>query len=705
MLEEMTPSHPLLEAFYGPICQDLGLQAEGTVEHKALVLSLLASSSCFTKKGPRVALRRWFSWFGAHHWHRVHWHARVLVLTHIGLQMGLYRDIASVPFFRCTYKLGAPREGAEVQGGAEEDPRSMLAVVPAEPDPNRPGSSTDPPPARKAVSGQDELSDLYKRCKNSMFVAASILSREGLRARCDIIFQVGKPFFDAHSLSAREMRGPEATREHYVTAAQGAFLQVCFACTQMLCNPAALLALGFLLSCSPLPQGPDDPRVLEQDEMAKVAMMFALQCIKQRLGSLSWHTDCWPGKLALACSPKPEERHLCLTELKADHKAFLAAKDRSKGDSFLQKLVSYSPFQTAVVRELAEHVSSGVSGTDSEEEAWLSKQGLEVFGGLGNTKLVEDLFQKIRGHEMQGCPSKVLKLGRMYALAVGSDVLASHNRKEVPPLKAAAAGKKPTVSAKDAMFPQRHQLQVDYSSLVGRRNWPSLAPKYVPVQSAMRSLLRECDSTGSWAAAENCWQSVLVPLGTVFQVEGQPGWRISLGDVVACGLLTWPLDCHELGEQSFYTLTESAPKALSWEHCLDLDRLQVAPCQVVSPIHARLLGQGVLQHCGPVFWQVRVPEGVVQNAARHCFWKLGGAILDKVCQSQGLFEKYPTDFAKVKALLGKVLPDLVVAEIMDILSMRGCPGEELGSADVPVEALDDLVDPKDKKDMQDRQMC
>ena len=63
--------------------------------------------------------------------------------------------------------------------------------------------------------------------------------------KCNIIFWVCKPFFDAHSDNAKEMRGAAATRKYYQEAATGSFLLVCFAATQALLDLNVLESMGF----------------------------------------------------------------------------------------------------------------------------------------------------------------------------------------------------------------------------------------------------------------------------------------------------------------------------------------------------------------------------------------------------------------------------------------------------------------------------
>eukprot|EP00974_Lingulodinium_polyedra_P112913 10927968-Lingulodinium_polyedra.AAC.1 len=100
----------LFSAFYGPICRDLGQSPDGTEEHMEQLLQSLSSSAAFDLQGPRCRMRRWFQWMVAARWHDQAWHSRLLVMSSLGMQMGIWNSIGDHPFF------GGPR-----QKGPEEE--------------------------------------------------------------------------------------------------------------------------------------------------------------------------------------------------------------------------------------------------------------------------------------------------------------------------------------------------------------------------------------------------------------------------------------------------------------------------------------------------------------------------------------------------------------------------------------------------------
>ena len=69
----------------------------GTSKHQAKILEAVANSKAFSKKGPRVVLKRWLSWVYAGNFHDKVWHSRLLVTISLGIQLGIYKDHRDCP--------------------------------------------------------------------------------------------------------------------------------------------------------------------------------------------------------------------------------------------------------------------------------------------------------------------------------------------------------------------------------------------------------------------------------------------------------------------------------------------------------------------------------------------------------------------------------------------------------------------------------
>eukprot|EP00974_Lingulodinium_polyedra_P096274 9334309-Lingulodinium_polyedra.AAC.1 len=183
----------------------------------------MASSEAFALKGPRVALRRWFSWVHAMQFHDRVWHTRLAALLSLGMRLGVYKHWSACPVW------GGPAAEAKAPKGEKESKAAADLPAPAavEAQARRgAGSSTDGP--SKDTKGQvsqnpESLEALRKRCTNTMFVAANILSRDGLQNVVRTMLLLLGPCFDAHSEHARSIRGPGATLDFFLAQSKAAW--------------------------------------------------------------------------------------------------------------------------------------------------------------------------------------------------------------------------------------------------------------------------------------------------------------------------------------------------------------------------------------------------------------------------------------------------------------------------------------------------
>eukprot|EP00974_Lingulodinium_polyedra_P104180 10082660-Lingulodinium_polyedra.AAC.1 len=77
---------------------------------------------------------------------------------------------------------------------------------------------------------------------------------------------------------------------------------------------------------------------------------------------MSWHTDSWPGLLALATSPTPQVQQSCVARLTKDYQAWLERSTYKKGSQFLRNATAMSPFNTVLMKEVAEALAKPMEG-------------------------------------------------------------------------------------------------------------------------------------------------------------------------------------------------------------------------------------------------------------------------------------------------------------------------------------------------------
>ena len=206
---------------------------------------------------------------------------------------------------------------------------------------------------------------------------------------------------------------------------------------------------------------------------------------------------------------------------------------------------------------------------------------------------------------------------------------------------------------------------------------------------------------GAWVASAKAWQCLLLPLGTVFRHRDQKEWVVSLGPVCLSGVPVWPLSAHSNG---CLTLSASAPPGLLWEHCLELEDLEVLPAKAVSLAHSRFLQPRHASALSVAFCPDGLPSrAVLHHAALHCFWQVPKEALLQICALCGLPRDFPSEVGLLNKLLLHILPDFAADQVLEILSLRGKVSAELTAEDLPHEALEDLVPAEEKRDIQDLQ--
>ena len=93
-------SNPTFRALYALICNDLGVEAVGTLQHMQDIFDRVTLGDPLTRMGTFISTRRWFDWVDAAFAHEKVWHSRLLAIIVIGQLLGVYRDFGDVPLWQ-----------------------------------------------------------------------------------------------------------------------------------------------------------------------------------------------------------------------------------------------------------------------------------------------------------------------------------------------------------------------------------------------------------------------------------------------------------------------------------------------------------------------------------------------------------------------------------------------------------------------------
>ena len=223
----LTASNPLFVALYELICADMGIEPEGSPQHREYMLKMVLSGAAYTVKGVKVSLRRWFGWFQAASLYLPLWHSRLMALITMGQSLKVYRTYKDVPLWRNVAAkpsfdivdgdddgVGDGDDGdAEFHGDAAGDIDAAAAAAGAALDQHR--VADEEKGNVKEKPGKEQLKDLRKTTRNTVFLRAEVLSRDGVRNQVAMLMELIRPIYTEHSDNARDRRAPKDICNYY----------------------------------------------------------------------------------------------------------------------------------------------------------------------------------------------------------------------------------------------------------------------------------------------------------------------------------------------------------------------------------------------------------------------------------------------------------------------------------------------------------
>ena len=728
-------TNPLFSAMYPSICRDKGVENRGTAGHKEQMLEAMGSSEAWSRKGPRVTLRRWFSWFAAFSFHDRVWHERLLAILAIGLQLGTYRNFRECPFWGGPAGNAKPGETQQEEettedqaqtAQAEKDKAAAADLVSEAQSRGAASSSHRKETAPQESSGggeganlmrteDDDLKAIRLKCSNSLCVGAMVLSRDGLQSLCRLVATFCEPVHTAHSAHARELKSPEGVRDYYCMAAHARWLADYERLCSYLLDAGRLSYIGFDTSWASIPKslGPQSPIVQSQDSLAAKCMDLVLNLLHFRIGSMAWHSESWPGLLALLASGKDADLELCLRKLRLDSEALAEAHAYGRSNVFLRNASRMSPLTRRPVSEVANLLFSVRPGLSTEEVQQLKAWGKNLWSGWGQTKVVEDGNRIVREHETKDVTNKTVSIAMLWDGLRSAKVLESYGRAEAVPPPDTPPDQEPKLT-KDLFDAVGFRPTVDLATFTGRRTWPSFSPLGSRTLWCQAALFRHCKENDCWDDAARCWQCQLLPAGTVVWRKPQKQYMVSLGALGLTGCLAWHIErvsrkvAGRKEPVTFFRLGAGNVEnsSVSWMFPLDLDEYEVIPTEVVSPLRLYVaLGRKPGPDAGIALLQKGPAESVLANAARHAFWDITGKSLERLLLAEGLDSEAPDGsdtYASVSTLVQHALGSMSPAELDEIMLLRAQTPDGFTPEELPPEVLASVGDAEDQQMQEDR---
>ena len=251
------------------------------------------------------------------------WHARLCILTYLGIQAGLGTGKAAA------VTLMKPIAGAVKKVGGSGD-SSKAGEDDSVPSKGAAGSSSDPAPAEPAKSlkqCKEELQRLRNRCKNTLHLTMLLSMDATLLKNCRILWLTSRPLNRWYEEQAHKLRSRGAGLEFRVDQAVGKELLRCLHETASFWSDlSALSHVGFIVEeavCNPKYKKMDmqDPGVSCEDGLANTVQRQIFNLLKQRLRSVGSECFGCPGKLAALLHPDPDVVKRVLADMKDAHES------------------------------------------------------------------------------------------------------------------------------------------------------------------------------------------------------------------------------------------------------------------------------------------------------------------------------------------------------------------------------------------------
>ena len=719
----LTASNPLFVALYELICADMGIEPEGTPQHREYILKMVLSGPAYTVKGVKVSLRRWFGWFQAASLYLPLWHSRLMALITMGQSLKVYRTYKDVPLWRNVAAkpsfdivdgdddgVGDGDDGdAEFHGDAAGDIDAAAAAAGAALDQHR--VADEEKGNVKEKPGKEQLKDLRKTTRNTVFLCAEILSRDGVRNQVAMLMELIRPIYTEHSDNARDCRAPKDVCNYYLKAAQCHYMTIIEKCAAVMLKMELLKGMGFETEFGKgLPRGltAASPQVAAQDHLAFQMVNVWARVAFHRITSMLWHSCTLPGYLVLLTSESYTVFWDAAKRIQDDYRIYLdVLETHCHKSTFINKLIRDSPFKLKIVSEIAHMLTWPVVGlSEFDIRASVTKLATWIFSGWGQTKVCEDLFKTMRERESMDSLNGVRCIEAYYAAMPAMGTIPLHKRREI---QFTEDEPEEEVTARQCFASDAHTPSLtDAHRITDKATWPTYTPQSSKTIHTHQELLRHGDKHDSWHELSKCWQCALLPTRTIIYSKIGGCYYIVLGPLCYQMLVVWQVEPFEVRNTGYMVFLLGHGRVMNTTPTLlpilTLDDFTVIPTSPVGPLHYFLtLKRKFPRHkMGVLILQHDKPAAVMLHAARNGFFDMQLPQLKTIANEYGIdtpcLELPLTLTAVVKHMVKlHTKTDITVSELHSILALRSL--EEC--SEIPTICDEDmLIEILDKEDLQ-----
>ena len=489
-------------------------------------------------KGPKTALFRWFSWVAAARVHMPHWWPRATALLVAGLELGYFKTSFDFVAFRSGGAESLANPGA---GEAEQD----------DGDPNLAGAKAGT--AHEEASVRRAQATLRAKSKNNLHACCRVMADETLYQNCMFVLQASIPFHNEHGNTVKVMQAG-----HSEILRLNAQWSLGFWLKPVRLAAGLLLDLQKLAGCSLTTARVTRQHIAGSEECKWLALFENAQCerlstlvlslMQNRIRSMLWHSSGVPGLFACIWHDEEAGQQEGLRRLsKLVRQVQEASQSRI---SFITKMAHKSMVHAPAIAELISAL-----GTFSKVPVEVKERVGFIFGGLGSTDIIENVFRVCRNtEERKQLPKSVRRERRMRA-AIDSDLLAQRCRSNIH-IDKGHSGK-----LNKGMFQARACRNELLLAIKDKRTWASFTPQSsselhgdtMLFDVLSQAHVRE-DVPYNWSHGPRCWQSTFLRSGQIYTPSCEHAW--------CC--ISSPCGLWQDRPVAFIILGQLGPVSLAW---------------------------------------------------------------------------------------------------------------------------------------------
>ena len=178
----------------------------------------------------------------------------------------------------------------------------------------------------------------------------------------------------------------------------------------------------------------------------------------------------------MVASDTLDEVHAGLTLLRSHYKAFLDAQFHMTKSKCLKKVVAASPFQWTVIEDIANFSVAPDHHSNEWRLGRLRSYAKALFSSWGETKVVEDCFQRMRTREEGDTRSKIHNSLAYWSMSKEMKTIELHDRDALEPDDLPELMCNETKVPKIVLDAKHHELSVDViEDIMKTMLWPTFS--------------------------------------------------------------------------------------------------------------------------------------------------------------------------------------------------------------------------------------